>query len=85
MVMPDTEIKLIINKDIMNEEKYSCLKCLIVLLGLFLLVIAINAAAAGILLVLYNALAVSFGWITLKFWQIFVICIVIYIISRFMK
>jgi len=69
----------------MNEEKYSCLKCLIALIGLVLLSLTINAAVAGILLVLYNALAASFGWIILKFWQIFVICIIIYIISRFMK
>lgn len=66
----------------MNETKDSCIISLITILCILLLVFGIDAIIAGILLFLYNMLAVYFGWVTLNFWQMFIICIIIHLVKR---
>lgn len=66
----------------MNETKDSCIISLIIILCILLFVFIIDAIIAGILLFLYNMLALYFGWITLNFWQMFIICIIIHLVKR---
>lgn len=66
----------------MDKISNSCLVSLILILGLLFLIFAIDAIIAIILLWLYNMLAVYFGWITLNFWQMFIICIIIHFIKK---
>lgn len=58
---------------------------LVALLTLLVILFAIDAVIACILVWLYNILAVNFGWITLSFWQMFIICVIIHLISRFLS
>lgn len=67
----------------MKEINDSCIISLLALLCLLLIMFAIDAIIAGILVLLYNILAICFDWIILSFWQMFIICIIIHLIKKF--